>query len=110
MIVVTSKYLVPKGYTAIALFPFVFVRDAALASHPVLLNHERIHLRQQAELLVLPFYMWYIIEYGIRYLKYKDQKTAYRNISFEREAYANEKNMGYLRSRYFWKFFNYLKI
>lgn len=106
MIVVTFKYLVPKGYTAIALFPFVFVRDAALASHPVLLNHERIHLRQQAELLVVPFYMWYIIEYGIRYLKYKDQKTAYRNISFEREAYANEKDMDYLKRR---RFFGFLK-
>lgn len=108
MIVVTSKYLVPKGYTAIALFPFVFVRDAALASHPVLLNHERIHLRQQAELLILPFYIWYFIEYCILYLKYKDQKTAYRNISFEREAYANEKDMGYVKHRRFFGFLKYV--
>ena len=108
MIVVASKYLVPKGYTAIALFPFVFVRDKTLMAHPVLLNHERIHLRQQAELLVLPFYIWYVIEYCIRYLRYKDQKMAYRNISFEREAYANEGNLEYLSGRKFWHFCNYL--
>lgn len=108
MIVVASKYLVPKGYTAIALYPFVFVRDKVLVAHPVLLNHERIHLRQQAELLVLPFYIWYLIEYGIRYLKYKDQKAAYRNISFEHEAYANETDLGYLKQRRFFGFLKYL--
>lgn len=108
MIVVASKYLVPKGYTAIALYPFVFVRDKALVAQPVLLNHERIHLRQQAELLVLPFYIWYLIEYGIRYFKHKDQKAAYRNISFEREAYTNETDLGYLKQRSFFGFFKYL--
>jgi hypothetical protein len=29
----------------------------------VFVNHEKIHLRQQLELLVLPFYVWYIIEF-----------------------------------------------
>lgn len=108
MIVVTSKYLVPKGYTGIALFPFVFVRSRELAVNAVVLNHERIHIRQQAELLVIPFYIWYAIEYGLRYLKYKDGKTAYRNISFEREAYYNEGNLNYIKNRRFWGFFNYL--
>ena len=90
MILIASKYLVPKGYIGIALFPFVFVRDKALGTHPVFLNHERIHLRQQAELLILPFYIWYVTEYVVRRLHYPSQKEAYRNISFEREAYANE--------------------
>ena len=108
MIVFASKYLVPKGYSGLTLFPFVFVRDKALASNPVLLNHERIHIRQQAELLVIPFYIWYIIEYGIRYLKYKDGRTAYRNISFEREAYANERNPDYIKQRKFWGFLKYM--
>jgi hypothetical protein len=108
MIVFASKYLVPKGYSGIALFPFIFVRDKALASSPVLLNHERIHIRQQAELLVIPFYIWYGIEYGIRYLKYKNGRIAYRNISFEREAYANEGNREYIKSRKFWGFLKYL--
>nr|WP_322624021.1 hypothetical protein [uncultured Flavobacterium sp.] len=108
MILIASKYLVPKGYIGIALFPFVFVRDKALGTHPVFLNHERIHLRQQAELLILPFYIWYVTEYVVRRLHYPSQKEAYRNISFEREAYANESNMEYLKQRQFWSFLRYL--
>jgi len=109
MIVIASKYLVPKGYTAITLFPFIFVRNKIVAQNPVLLNHERIHLRQQAELLILPFYLWYIIEYFILLIAYKNKRQAYRNISFEREAYANESNPNYLRNRSFWKFVKYLR-
>jgi len=75
--------------------------------HPVLLNHERIHLRQQAELLILPFYIWYVTEYFIRLLMYRNKKMAYRNISFEREAYANEGSSGYLKRR---PFYNFLKF
>ncbi|MFP9099926.1 hypothetical protein ACLI09_12830 [Flavobacterium sp. RHBU_24] len=108
MIVVTSKYLVPKGYTGITLFPFVLVRSRELAANAVLINHERIHIRQQAELLVIPFYIWYGIEYVIRYLRYKNGKKAYRNISFEREAYANEQNPDYTNQRKLWGFFKYL--
>ncbi len=109
MILITSKYLVPKGYSGITLFPFVFMRDKTLAANPVFINHERIHLRQQAELLVLPFYLLYITEYFIRRLAYHTQKEAYRNISFEREAYANEKNMEYLKSRKLFSFLKYSK-
>lgn len=108
MILITSKYLVPKGYRGITLFPFVFMRDKTLAASPVFINHERIHLRQQAELLVLPFYLWYITEYFIRRLTYPTQKEAYRNISFEREAYANETDVDYLSQRKPWSFLKHL--
>ena len=109
MMVITSKYLIPKGYTAMALYPFIIVRDTGLAVNAVLLNHERIHLRQQLEMLILPFYIWYVLEYFIRLIKYRNRKTAYRNISFEREAYANEGNLSYLHSRTFWTFLKYLR-
>ena len=108
MIVIASKYLVPKGYTAIALFPFIIVRDKTMAQNTVLLNHERIHLRQQAELLILPFYIWYITEYFIRLIICKNRKQAYRNISFEREAYANECKPQYLSNRRFWAFLGFI--
>ena len=72
------------------------------------MNHEKIHIRQQAELLVLFFYIWYVIEYGIRWIQYKHPALAYRNISFEREASMNEDNLDYLRDRKFWSFLNYL--
>jgi len=74
-----------------------------------LINHEKIHLRQQLELLILPFYIWYITEYLIGLIKYRDTKKAYYAISFEREAYANEYNLNYLQTRSFWRFLKYLK-
>ena len=108
MILIASKYLVPKGYIGITLFPFIIVRERQLMDHPVLLNHERIHLRQQAELLILPFYIWYVIEYLIRLSMYRNRKQAYRNISFEREAYTNENNTDYLRHRTIWNFLKFI--
>jgi len=110
MIYIASKYLVPKGYIGITLYPFIIVRDKQLLQHPLLLNHERIHLRQQAELLILPFYIWYMAEYLIRLVMYKNKKQAYRNISFEREAYANEGNARYLKHRPVWGFLKFVSV
>jgi hypothetical protein len=72
------------------------------------MNHERIHLRQQIELLVIPFFIWYSIEYLIRLLHYKNKRQAYLNISFEREAYENEKDLEYLNHRPFLMFLKYI--
>jgi hypothetical protein len=69
------------------------------------INHESIHIKQQQELLVIPFYIWYVTEWFIR-LFFKG--NAYRNISFEREAYTNEYNKDYLKTRKFWSFFKYI--
>lgn len=107
MIVIASKYLVPKGYAAIAVYPFILVRDNRLKQHNRLLNHERIHLRQQAELLVIPFFIIYITEYIIRFIKYRNHHTAYKHISFEREAYSNENNIYYLTNRPLWNFIRF---
>ncbi|MDO5989575.1 hypothetical protein Q4Q39_19395 [Flavivirga amylovorans] len=103
------KYLVPNGYTGLTIFPFVFLKSKALKNHVVLINHERIHLKQQSEMLVIPFYLIYMIEFLIRLFQYKNWNLAYRNISFEREAYANEFNLVYLKHRPFWGFLNYIR-
>jgi hypothetical protein len=95
----------PFGYSAMTLFPFVLFRGKM---PDWLKNHERIHLRQQIEMLILPFYIWYIAEYLIHYLKFRDRLKAYRAISFEKEAYSNHHDPGYLRKRKFWSFFRYL--
>ncbi|MEX0995648.1 MAG: hypothetical protein WDZ45_01210 [Flavobacteriaceae bacterium] len=73
------------------------------------MNHERIHLRQQLELLILPFYLWYGLEFLLRLLYFRNRYKAYRNISFEREAYSNEADLYYLKRRKFWAFIGYLK-
>lgn len=106
--ILVSKYIVPRGYTGIAIFPFVFVKHSGLKENERFINHERIHLRQQLELFVLPFFLWYGIEFLVRYAYYKNWSMAYRSISFEREAYAQEDSFEYLKSRPFWSFLNYL--
>ncbi|MDO7137557.1 hypothetical protein Q5N70_11300 [Algibacter lectus] len=103
-----SKYLVPKGYTGITLYPFVFLKHKTLKNNIVLLNHEKIHLKQQIEMLVLPFYIWYGFEFVLRFIQLKNWHAAYKNISFEREAYLNEKNLQYLNDRRFWRFLKYI--
>lgn len=108
MIVIASKYLVPRGYTAITLFPFMFLRYKKLEEDTILINHERIHLRQQAELLVVFFYLWYVTEYLFRLVKHSNHSDAYRNISFEREAYTYEANNNYLINRPLWAFFKFI--
>lgn len=108
--ILISKYLVPKGYLGITFFPFVFLKYDVLKSNKYLLNHEKIHLRQQLELLIIPFYFWYVIEFFVRLVVYKNWIKAYKNISFEREAYTNEKDLNYLKSRSFWNFINYTKF
>lgn len=106
--ILVSKYLVPKGYTGISIFPFVFLKMKALKSNKTLINHEKIHLRQQLEFLVVPFYIWYGLEFLARLVEYKNWHQAYRNISFEREAYAKEHDFKYLKHRKFWGFTKYL--
>ena len=104
MIVIASKYLVPKGYAAIAVFPFILLHDKQQLQNRILINHEKIHLRQQAELLILLFFFWYFLEYLVRLFKYREHDKAYRNISFEREAYAHEHDSNYLKNRMLWNF------
>lgn len=108
--ILISKYLVPKGYVGITIFPFVFLKHKHLKTDINLVNHEKIHLRQQLELLIIPFYLWYGIEFFIRLLVYKNWNEAYKNISFEREAFSNEKDLNYLKSRPFLNFIKCIKI
>lgn len=91
-----------------AIFPFILLKDKALKGDVRLINHEKIHLRQQLEMLVFPFYFWYLLEYLIRLIQYKNANQAYLNISFEREAYHNENDLLYLKKRRWFGFLNYL--
>ncbi len=102
------RLLVPRGYRGITIFPFIFLVRTALKYDVVLINHEKIHLRQQLELLILPFYVWYVVEFIIRYLRCRNWSVAYQSISFEKEAYHNEKDLDYLKSRSFWNFLKYI--
>ncbi|MBT0572526.1 hypothetical protein OKE68_11625 [Riemerella anatipestifer] len=104
--IIISKYLVPRGYTAMAVFPFIFLKKKEYQSNRYLLNHEKIHLRQQLELLILPFFVWYGLNYLWNLIKYKNHRQAYRNIIFEQEAYENQQDLEYLKNRKLWQTFN----
>ncbi|WP_445455427.1 hypothetical protein [Flavobacterium sp. HNIBRBA15423] len=107
MIIIVVKYLIPKGYKGITFFPFIFLLNKEDGKKVVLVNHEKIHIRQQLELLVVLFFVLYVIEFLFRFFKYGDWNKAYRNISFEKEAYSNEKDLNYLKKRSFWSWVNY---
>lgn len=108
MIIVCQKLLKNKKITGITLFPFIILKYAKDRNNPVLINHEKIHLRQQLEMMVIFFYLWYVIEYFFWYIKLKDSYMAYRYISFEREAYAMEDDLDYLKNRKIFSFLKYI--
>jgi len=56
MIVLVFKYLIPKGFRGITLFPFIILFSSEYKHNYILLNHEKNHIRQQLELLILPFF------------------------------------------------------
>ena len=122
-----------RGFMVMCLWPFIFVRNSA-ASHynTVANNHEHIHAEQQKEMLIIGvalavialvaefglwaflfvpiFFLWYGLEWLCRLVQYRNSNKAYRNISFEREAYANEKDLAYLGSRKPYAWTKYLRI
>jgi hypothetical protein len=108
MILIVFKYLTPRGFRGLTFYPFVFLADKDDKLNKVFINHEKIHIRQQLELFIMPFYLWYFTEYLFRLLQFRNRKKAYYAISFEREAYANEKDLAYLNSRPFWGFMRYI--
>lgn len=72
------------------------------------INHEMIHIAQQKEMLVVFTYIWYWVEYLIKLVYYRNRDKAYRAVSFEREAYINDWNMGYLDKRKHYSFLKYV--
>ena len=91
--------LIPfKGFKAINLFGILFVRNGSTISD-VDLNHESIHTKQMKEMLYIPFYVFYILEWFVRLIGCGNSRLAYRRISFEIEAYLNQYDENYLKNR-----------
>lgn len=93
-----------KGFKALYFFGLLFVRRDAYIGEDTL-RHEEIHDRQAREMLYIGFYLWYIVEWLIRLCI--QGRDAYRNISFEREARANQHNEEYLATRRAWAWIKY---
>ena len=98
-----SKFLLSKNIIGITICPFgIYVKDL---NDIYTINHEKIHWKQQVEMLVILFYIWYIIEFSIRRIFNKD---AYNNLSFEKEAYLYGNDLQYLKQRKHFSWIKYL--
>lgn len=130
MIVIKNK-LIPFGtYTSINLFGIVFTKEDMTEKS---INHERIHSVQLFEialvsaiiiglivyltnasywwlLMSLPiYYVWYCFEYMWVSIMHNKQVCAYEDISFEEEAYANDDDLNYIRTRKPFAWFKYIE-
>lgn len=106
--ILVFKHFFYRNYVGLTFWPFIFLKNNALKEDVFLVNHERIHLEQQKELLILPFYFLYITEWLLKSVYYFNSYKAYKNISFEREAYYNERNLNYIKNRKVFSFIKYL--
>ena len=125
MKIIRNNIIPFTGFKAINLFGILFARKKAKIDD-VTINHEAIHSKQFIELMILfavatvfirwwmplfsPlfFYIWYVIEWLIHLIRFRSTYIAYRRISFEREAYANEGDASYLKGRGWFNFLKYL--
>lgn len=121
--IIYNNFIPLKGYTALTIWPLVFARKSEKPLKRNVENHERIHLRQQLEVMLLSaavlavviclagcswwwmlavlvaYYAGYGIDYAVHYFAYGSPNEAYRNISCEQEAYLNEQDTAYLSHR-----------
>lgn len=98
MKVIYNRFIPFRGFKCINLFGILFVRQGSVMTQ-LDYNHEAIHTAQMKELLYLPFYLLYVLEWLCRLIQLRDSGKAYRAISHEREAYANQSNPDYLTER-----------
>lgn len=106
--ILVFKHLFYKNYVGLSFWPFIILKNDSLKADSVLINHEKIHLKQQLELMILPFYVLYIFEWLVRSLLHLSFYRGYQNISFEKEAYHNEHNLNYPNERKVFSFIKYL--
>ena len=93
---IIKKHPMGGDFLAICLFGFIFSLRPLSKTE---LNHELIHVAQQKELLYIPFFIWYVIEWLVLCIKYRDRLKAYYNIRFEKEAYRHQNDLDYLSKR-----------
>ena len=133
--ITVKNSLIPfKGFMAITIWPFIFVKKKEWKWYDATAKrHEGIHFCQQIEThivalilavllaavglfslwwaLVIPlvYFALYGLEYIVRWICYGfDTREAYRNISFEQEAFLNENDLAYIKNRHLFASWKYL--
>ena len=90
----------------ITLFPFIIIKEEY--NNEVTLNHEKIHIEQQKELLVVFFYILYVYYWLKGKVKGMTNDKAYMSIPFEQEAYRKQYEMKYLDKRKRWSWISFI--
>ena len=123
MKVIYNKFIPPKGFYAITIIKWIFVRDKykyldGSSIYNKMINHESIHEQQILDFTPKAFPSWlrytigsicFYLLYGLEWL-FKfipcliKKKNVYRSLCAEQEAYNNEMNFKYIenRSKLFW--------
>ena len=104
MKIIHNRLLPFRQYDAINICGVLFCRKGTTVTAE-LIQHERIHTAQMLEMLIVGFYLFYFIEWLVRLTR---PGRAYRNISFEREAYAHQHDPNYLLHRRHFAWWKYL--
>ena len=94
--IIVKRHPMGKKFLAICLCGLIF---SVRKLNKTELNHELIHVAQQREMLYIPFFIWYVVEWLVLLAKYRDMEKAYFNIRFEKEAYRHQKDLTYLEKR-----------
>jgi hypothetical protein len=105
--VVYNKYIPLKGFVALTLWPWIFVREEKSAKFTQMAKrHEGTHAHQQVECLLVGFLIIYCLEWAVKlpFCKF-DSNRAYRSISFEQEAYDHQEEIYYndVRRHFAWR-------
>ena len=118
MKVIYNKFIPFKGFYAITIIKWIFVREEykcfnRSCIYNKMINHESIHEQQILDFTPEMFPSWlkytigsicFYLLYGLEWL-FKlipcliTKKSAYRSLCAEQEAYENEKNFDYIKNR-----------
>ena len=94
-----------RGMYAINLFGIIFTKQHLTR---IDVNHEYIHTLQQRELLFVFFFLLYVTEWIVRVIQTRSLIKGYLRISFEREAYENQRQLDYRETRKFFAWSKYV--
>ncbi len=86
----------PIDIWAISLCGLVFCRGEL---SPQVKRHETIHFQQQLEMLFVFQLVLYVAFWVVGLFRYRSPEVAYFENPFEREAYRNDADEGYLEKR-----------
>lgn len=113
-----------SGCHTITIGPFVFSKRKESDVTQAVKNHETCHSCQWIELACVTgslvfllqlmagisawwyllasvaFYLWYGIEFLVRWAMYREWSKSYKMVSFEQEAYASEHDNNYIENRH----------